>query len=78
MSGEKYGGRLMSLYRALREEGYLATENGQEIVCQSRAQQEPPLATYKKENILLHTHNKIAEVMEARPQIGNAIRRTLY
>lgn len=75
---EKYEGRLMSLYRALQERGYLAAENGREIICQSRAQQEPTsLATFKKENILLHTYNRIAEVMEARPEIRDAITKAL-
>ncbi|MBI5073075.1 hypothetical protein HZA99_04615 [Candidatus Woesearchaeota archaeon] len=70
--------RLFLLYHALIQEGYLApTSYGQHSICQSRAEQEPPLATFKKENILLHTYNKIAEVMEERAEIREAIRSAL-
>ncbi len=69
------GARLFSLYHALIKEGYFApANNGHHSICESRAQREPDIAVFKKENVLLHTYNKIAEVMEERPQIRDAIR----
>ena len=66
------------LYGALLQEGYLVHSNGSETICQHRGLQEPTsLERYKQENILLYTHNKIAEVMEQRSAIRDAIRQSL-
>lgn len=72
---EQCGERLFSLYHALIKEGYLAPTNfGHHSICQSRALREPSsLAIFKKENMLLHTYNKIAEMMEQRDAIRDAI-----
>ncbi len=69
--------RVYSLYGALIEEGYLLPWILPAAICQSRAQREPTLENFKKGNPLLHTYNKIAEVMEEQPAIREAIMRGL-